>query len=98
MEKKEIAQLKRKLLSLHQKLGKIGPVMRGSVVIIGTQNKQPYFSMNKDKKTKLLYLGKKREDTARQYVDNYKILLEIVDEMTLINMQLIKENAIPSHD
>ena len=68
-------------------------MMRGSVVVIGTRNKQPYFSLNKDKKTKIIYLGKKREARARKYSDNYKRLLEIVDEMTLINMELIKNNV-----
>ena len=68
-------------------------LMRGSVVIIGTRNKQPYFSLNKNKKTRLIYLGKKREDKAREYSQNYNKLLEIVEEMTIINMELLKENA-----
>jgi len=69
--------------------------MRGSVVIIGTGNKQPCFSLNKNKKTRLIYLGKEREDKAREYSQNYKKLLEIVEEMTIINMTLLKENACP---
>ena len=68
----------------------LGPIMRGSVVIIGTRNKQPYFSLNKDKKTQLIYLGKKREDKARQYSDNYKRLREIIEEMTQLNMIIVK--------
>lgn len=35
----------------------------------------------------------KREDKAREYSQNYKKLLEIVEEMTIINMTLLKENA-----
>jgi len=46
--------------------------MRGSVVLIGTRNKQSYFSLNKDKKTRLIYLGRKREPRARHYSDSYK--------------------------
>jgi len=38
-------------------------------------------------------LGKKRENKARKYSENYKKLLEIVEEMTIINMALLKENA-----
>ena len=93
MDKKELAKLNRRIKTLQSQLGKLGPVMRGSVVIIGTGNKQPYFSLNKNKKTKLIYLGKKREDKAREYSQNYKKLLEIVEEMTIINMTLLKENA-----
>ncbi len=63
--------------------------------LIGIRNKQFYFSLNKGGKTKLIYLGKKRVDRARQYSENYKKLLEIVEEMTILNMELIKEDACP---
>ena len=93
MDTKELAKMKRRIKTLQNQLGKLGPLMRGSVVVIGTRNKQPYFSLNKNKKTRLIYLGKKREDKAREYSQNYKKLLEIVEEMTIINMDLLKENA-----
>ena len=85
--------MKRRVKALQKQLGQLGPVMRGSVVVIGTRNKQPHFSLNKNKKTNLIYLGKKREDKAREYSQNYKNLLEIIEEMTLLNMALLKENA-----
>ena len=93
MGKKELAKMKRRVKTLQKQLGQLGPLMRGSVVVIGTRNKQPYFSLNKNKKTHLIYLGKKREDKARKYSQNYQKLLEIVEEMTTINMTLLKENA-----
>ncbi len=93
MEKKDEIKMKRRVRTLQKQLGNLGPVMRGSVVVIGTRNKQPYFSLNKNKKTKLIYLGKKREPRAKEYSSNYKKLLEIVEEMTILNMELIKANA-----
>ena len=93
MEKTKLMKMKRRVQTLQKQLGQLGPVMRGSVVVIGTSNKQPYFSLNKNKKTRLIYLGKKREDKAREYSRNYKKLLEIVEEMTMIYMVLLKENA-----
>ena len=93
MNKKDVARMKRKVRTLQQQLGALGPVMRGSVVVIGTRNKQPYFSLNKDKKTKLIYLGKKREMRAKEYSANYQKLLEIVEEMTILNMELLKVDA-----
>ena len=93
MEKEELAKMKRRIKTLQKQLAQLGPLMRGSVVVIGTRNKQPYFSLNKNKKTKLIYLGKKREAKAREYSQNYKKLLEIVEEMTTINMTLLKDNA-----
>jgi hypothetical protein len=76
-------------------LGDLGPVMRGSVVMLGPKDKpkRTFFSLNKDRKTQLIYLGKKREEKAKEYSQNYKKLLAIVEEMTAINMTLLKENA-----
>lgn len=93
MSKQEIARMKRRVRTLQKQLGNLGPVMRGSVVVIGTRNKQSYFSLNKDKKTHLIYLGKKREACAKEYSANYKKLLDIIEEMTILNMKLLKENA-----
>lgn len=94
MSKKEIAKMKRRVKTLQKQLAELGPVMRGSVVLIGTRNKQYYFSLNKDKKTHLIYLGKKKAQLAREYSENYKKLLAIVEEMTMLNMKLIKEGAL----
>ena len=69
--------------------------MRGSIVLIGNRGKkQYYFSLNKDKKTQMMYLGDSRVETAREYSENYKKMMAIMDEMTLINMTLLKENAV----
>jgi len=92
MDGKERAALRRRVKALQKQLARLGPVMRGSVVVIGARNKQPYFSLNKNKKTQIIYLGQKRVDKARQYSDNYRRLREIVDEMTELNMALLKRN------
>lgn len=86
--------MKRRIRALQNKLEKLGPFMRGTVVVIGTRNKQPYFSLNKDKKTRLIYLGQKREPQARRLSDAYKRLLEIIEEMTTLNMELLKNDAL----
>jgi hypothetical protein len=41
-------------------------------------------------KTRIIYLGKKREPFASEYYENYKALIEIVEEMTTINMELLR--------
>ena len=93
MDKEKIVRTKRKVRRLQEKLGRLGPLMRGSLVVIGTKNKQPYFSLNQAGKTRLIYLGKKREKIARAYSDNYKKLLAIVEEMTILNMELLKHDC-----
>jgi hypothetical protein len=90
---KSVGVMQRQVRKLQDELGRLGPVMRGSVVVIGTRNKQPYFSLNKDKRTRLIYLGKKRVALAREYSKNYKRLLAVVEEMTILNMELIKRDA-----
>ena len=91
-DQKHIKKNIRRLRKLHREMANLGPLMRGSVVTIGPK-RQLKFSLNKDKKTHLLYLGKSREERARQYSANYKRLLEIIKEMTIINMQLLKDQV-----
>ncbi|MBN1983798.1 MAG: hypothetical protein JW795_19845, partial [Chitinivibrionales bacterium] len=89
MNTNKLAQLQKKREELLQELRSMGPLVRGSIVRLGAR-KQIYLSIGKDKKTKLLYLGEKRLDRAQQYSDNYKRLQAIVEEMTLVNMQILK--------
>ncbi len=91
MENKEISELKKKLKILQKELRSVGPIMRGSVTIMGDKNKQPYFSVSKKGKTKVIYLGDKRAKVAEKYVENYRRVLEIIDEMTIINMEILKK-------
>jgi len=93
-EKNAQREMKRRIRTLNERLGKLGPLMRGTVVVIGTRNKQPYFSLNKDGKTRLIYLGKKREPQARRMSLEYKNLLGIIEEMTTLNMELLKYDAL----
>jgi hypothetical protein len=89
-QKENVAGMRRQVRKLQQELAGLGPVMRGSVVVIGARNKQPYFSLNKDKRTRLIYLGQKRVASATMYSRSYKRLLAIVEEMTILNMELLK--------
>ena len=38
MDAKELTKMKRRVKLLQNQLGKLGPVMRGSMVVIGTRN------------------------------------------------------------
>ena len=94
MKTTETGRMKRRVRRLRRAMSELGPVMRGSVVVIGARNKQPYFSLNKENRTRLIYLGEKRVAVAREYSQNYKRLLAIVEEMTILNMELLKTNAV----
>ncbi len=90
MSEEDAAALKSRVNELRKELRVLGPLMRGSLVVIGTRNKQPYFSVNIQRKTRLVYLGRRREKKAKEYSQNYRRLQEIVEEMTLLNMRLLK--------
>ena len=92
-QRQKVLAMQRQGRKLQQAIASLGPLMRGSVVVIGTRNKQPYFSLNKDKRTRLIYLGQKRVALAREYSQNYKRLLALVEEMTILNMELLKRDA-----
>ena len=63
---------------------------------IGPRHKQSYFSRTKDGKTQLIYLGlnSPRDERAREYSANYKKLQAIVEEITQLNMMLLKTNEL----
>jgi len=89
----EEREAKKKLKALGKQLGKCAPLMRGTIVTNGAKHRQAYFSLNKDKKTHLIYLGEARLPLAMQMSENYKKLLEIIEEMTTLNMALLKNQA-----
>ena len=104
MEKKR-ADIRRRIRVLHQKLSTLGPLMRGTVVLLGStcgnprckcargeKHPQYYFSVTIDRKTKTMYLRKEMRSKAEEYVKNYKSLWDIVEEMTLLNFELLKSN------
>ena len=82
--------IKLKISRLQKEIRNLGPLMRGSVTLMGKKNKQPYFSVGIQKKTRVIYLGDKRTKKANEYISNYRRFLKIVDEMTLLNMELLK--------
>ena len=90
MAKSGIEQIEERLAAVQAEIQAIGPVMRGSVTVMGTRHKQPYFSVSIKGRTRLIYLGEKRAETARRYVANYRRLAELIDEMTLLHMRLLK--------
>jgi len=83
---------------LHARLAQlatVGPFVRGSVVRLGPHQK-PMLSLNKDRKTRLVYLGESRLDQALEYSQNYKRVLALIEEITTLVMELLRE-GVPPH-
>lgn len=102
-DKKE--KIQKKINRILKKIKTIGPVMRGSIVQLkmncGNKNckcykkktqKHPayYFSVNINKKTKLIYLGEKRLKQAKSFNDNYQKLWNLINEMTEATLEITK--------
>ena len=83
-------EIAKEIKVLQTRIRKLGPIMRGSVTIMENKNKQPYFSVRKGGKTKVVYLDDKRAAKAKMYTENYKVMISIIDEMTLLQMELLK--------
>lgn len=89
-KEKSTKYLQTRLTELHQKYIGLFPLMRGSIVNIGMDQKRPHFSINIKGKTKIISLGKGKDVVAKKWLENYKTLQDIVEEVTLINIELIR--------
>ena len=100
----KIKKLEKKQQQIFMKISKIGISCRGSVVtlkqsctrknckkcISGEKHPQLYLSLSKNSKTKLTFLGKKKVELAKEWTQNYILLKECMEELTDINIQLLR--------
>jgi hypothetical protein len=94
LSQKQIEKAKLRVQTLTAQLAALGPLMRGTIVTNGKKHPQPYFSLNKDHRTHLIYLGERRLAAAKRLSANYANAIQIIEEMTSINMALLKNDAI----
>jgi hypothetical protein len=94
--KKSLPVLQNRLLRLQSCIVNLFPLMRGSVVRIGTKSKRPTYSLNLNGKTRIVYLGEAKEPVAKAWIENYRTLQGVIDEMTLINIEMLKRINQPS--
>lgn len=94
MSQKQIAKAKQRLEALVAELASLGSMMRGSIVTNGRRHPQPYLSLNKDRRTHLVYLGQRRLPLAKELTQKYAHANQIIEEMTILNMALLKNDAL----
>ena len=93
---KSLPALQNLLVRLQSRIGGLFPLMRGCVVRIGTKSKRPTYSLNLNGKTRIVYLGEAKEPVAKARIENYRALRGVIDEMTLINIEMLKRMNQPS--
>jgi hypothetical protein len=92
MVKNKIANKIARLRALLAQLPTLGPFLRGSVVRLGPRQ-TAMLSLNKNGKTRLVYLGESRVAQATRYSANYKRLLALIEEITLLLMDLLRKRV-----
>jgi hypothetical protein len=95
VKEKSTKYLQNRLVQLQSKYIELFPFMRGSIVQIGMTQKRPHYSLNIKGKTKIISLGKGKEAVAKKWIENYKSLQEIIEEVTMINIELIRRMDFP---
>lgn len=101
---KKLSTLKNKKKRLIEKLHSLNNFVRGSITTIkhkcsnkncechsgGKKHPGIYFSVNINKKTKLIYLGKKKTNKAKKMLSDYKKLKKLLDEIVAVNLDILK--------
>jgi len=93
---KSLPALQNLLVRLQSRIVGLFPLMRDCVVRIGTKSGRPTYSPNLNGKTRIVYLGEAKEPVAKAWVENYRKLQGVIDEMTLINIEMLKRMEQPS--
>jgi hypothetical protein len=87
--------LEKQLERLEAKAHKCFPLMKGCVTVIGGDNKLLRFTSKKNGKSYSMYLGDKKAEVAKKYIENYRKLNDIVNKMSEINLEIIKRMDVP---
>ena len=90
------AVLEKRLNKLRDQAVNCFPLLKGSVTIVGGKQQQPRFSWKTEKgKRRSLYLGVNKEPIAKKYHANYLRLSQIINEVSEINIELLRRLSVP---
>lgn len=104
---KKIEKLLEMQQDLLQKLQNTGNLCRGTVVLLkqsctnkncskcksGEKHPQYYLTQSRNSKSKLTFVGNKNEKLVRQWTENYKKIKQLIDDLSDINLILLKSGA-----
>lgn len=104
MQEKNVKKLKKQREIILTKIRNMDNFCRGTVVLLkqkctnktcskcisGEKHPQYYLTRSKNSKSSLTFVGNKNEETVRTWTNNYKQLKEYIEELTDINIQLLK--------
>jgi len=89
---------------MRNKMNNLGPILQGSVTTVavrcgnpncrctrGQRHRSICLSYSRQGKTQMFYLGHKLAPKAQEWVDNYRQLRRIVQELSDINIAVLKK-------
>ncbi len=88
-------KLMKQLETLELQVHKCFPLIKGCITVVGGGNKTPKFSYKKNGKSCSMYLGFNKEPMARKYLDNHTKLNDIINQMTEINLEIMRRKKVP---
>jgi hypothetical protein len=104
---KKTENLLKKQQDLLRQIQNIGNLCRGTVVLLkqscinkncskcksGEKHPQFYLTQSRNSKSKLTFVGNKNEKLVREWTENHKTLKILIDELSDVNMILLKNGA-----
>jgi len=60
----------------------------------GKKHVSLYLSQSKQGKTRMTYIPKRQEKKVMEYVNRYKELIKVLDELSELNIQIIKQERV----
>jgi len=104
---KKIEKLFKKQQDLLRQIQNIGNLCRGTVVLLkqscsnkncskcksGVKHPQFYLTQSKNSKSKLTFVGNKNEKLVREWAENHKKLKQLIDDLSDVNLILLKSGA-----
>ena len=105
--KKKSEKLLKKQQDLLEQIKNIGNICRGTVVLLkqtctnkncskcksGEKHPQFYLTQSRNSKSKLTFVGNKNEKLVREWTENHKKIKQLIDNLSDINMFLLKSGA-----
>jgi len=103
----KLLKLYRQKQKFVQELGRLGDIMRGSMVMLkrpclnphckrcksGLKHPTVYYSVNIKGKTKLIYFPKAVQGAAKNMVNNYHTLKVLIDKLSAVNAEILLKKA-----
>ncbi|MBP7652498.1 hypothetical protein KA977_03685, partial [Candidatus Dependentiae bacterium] len=104
---KNVSKLQKKQQDLLEEIRNIGNLCRRTVVLLkqtctnkncskcksGEKHPQFYLTQSKNSKSKLTFLGNKNEKSFREWTENHKKIKQLIDDISDVNLILLKLGA-----